>query len=200
VVVVTFSDFERCLLFHVGLDIHSKHIAIFALDEKGLVVHRSQVRGIQDLVRVLTGLPDRFEVCYEASCRYGDFHDLLRPLAARVLVATQASCGWFSAQAIDNDGAALLNGWALISFPDCHFIHGVLPQPFDEGGVHAQGDLCEVHHRTRPRSCTPQAGAGRAPGANRAPGADRTPSRRARRSAGAPASCRLKGETGVQEL
>src|SRR5262249_22126901 len=28
-----------------------------------------------------------FEVCYEASCGYGHFHDLLRPLAARVLVA-----------------------------------------------------------------------------------------------------------------
>jgi hypothetical protein len=25
-----------------------------------------------------------FEVCYEASCGYGHFHDLLRPLAARV--------------------------------------------------------------------------------------------------------------------
>jgi hypothetical protein len=35
VVVVTFSDFERCLVFHVGLDIHTKHIAICALDEKG---------------------------------------------------------------------------------------------------------------------------------------------------------------------
>ena len=39
------------------------------------------MRGLQDLVRVLTGLPDRFEVCYEASCGYGHFHDLLRPLA-----------------------------------------------------------------------------------------------------------------------
>jgi len=86
-VVVTFSDFERCLMFHVGLDIHTKHIAICALDEKGQVVHRSQVRTIQDLVRVLTGLPDRCEVCYEASCGYGHFHDLLRPLATRVLVA-----------------------------------------------------------------------------------------------------------------
>ena len=55
-------------MFHVGLDIHTKRISICALDEKGQVVHRSQVRGIQDLVRVLTGLPDRFEVCYEASC------------------------------------------------------------------------------------------------------------------------------------
>src|SRR4051812_40194878 len=74
-------------MFHVGLDIHTKRIAICALDEKGQVALRSQVRGLQDLVRVLTGLPDRFEVCYEASCGYGHFHDLLRPLATRVLVA-----------------------------------------------------------------------------------------------------------------
>ena len=74
-------------MFHVGLDIHTKRIAICALDEKGQVVHRSQVRSIQDLVRILTGLPDRFEVCYEASCGYGHFHDLLRPLATRVVVA-----------------------------------------------------------------------------------------------------------------
>src|SRR6516162_8442285 len=74
-------------MFHVGLDIHIKHIAICALDEKGQVVHRSQVRGIQDLLRILAGLPDRFEVCYEASCGYGHYHDVLRPLAARVVVA-----------------------------------------------------------------------------------------------------------------
>src|SRR4051812_17433763 len=74
-------------MFHVGLDIHTKHIAICALDEKGQVVHRSQVRGIQDMVRVLNSLPDRFQVCYEASCGYGHYHDLLRPIAARVVVA-----------------------------------------------------------------------------------------------------------------
>src|SRR5260370_19097150 len=39
------------------------------------------------MVQILEGLPDRFEVCYEASCGYGHFHDLLRPVAARVLVA-----------------------------------------------------------------------------------------------------------------
>src|SRR5919197_1455934 len=74
-------------MVHVGLDIHTKRISICALDEKGQVARRSQVRSTQDLVRVLTGLPDRFEVCYEASCGYGHFHDLLRPLATRVLVA-----------------------------------------------------------------------------------------------------------------
>ena len=74
-------------MLHVGLDIHTKRISICALDARGQVVHRSQVRSIPDLVRVLTGLPDCFEVCYEASCGYGHFHDLLRPLATRVLVA-----------------------------------------------------------------------------------------------------------------
>jgi transposase len=39
------------------------------------------------MLGILKALPDRFEVCYEASCGYGHYHDLLRPLAARVLVA-----------------------------------------------------------------------------------------------------------------
>ena len=42
---------------------------------------------IEQMMRILEGLPDRFEVCYEASCGYGHYHDLLRPVAARVLVA-----------------------------------------------------------------------------------------------------------------
>src|SRR3954454_3860754 len=74
-------------MFHVGLDIHSTRISICVLGETGQVVHRSQVRGIEEMLRVLKGLPDRFEVCYEASCGYGHYHDLLRPLAARVVVA-----------------------------------------------------------------------------------------------------------------
>src|SRR5262249_54933696 len=74
-------------MFYVGLDIHTKRIAICALNETGQVVHRSQVRSSEEMLRTLNGLPDRFEVCYEASCGYGHFHDLLRPLAARVLVA-----------------------------------------------------------------------------------------------------------------
>jgi transposase len=74
-------------MFHVGLDIHSTRISICVLNETGQVVHRSQVRGIEEMLRTLKALPDRFEVCYEASCGYGHYHDLLRPLAARVLVA-----------------------------------------------------------------------------------------------------------------
>ena len=74
-------------MLYVGLDIHSKRISICGLNETGQVVHRSQVRTIDQMMRILEGLPDRFEVCYEASCGYGHFHDLLRPAAARVLVA-----------------------------------------------------------------------------------------------------------------
>jgi transposase len=70
-------------MLYVGLDIHSKHITICVLSETGQVFHRSQVRGIEEMLRVLRGLPDRFE----ASCGYGHYHDLLQPLAARVLVA-----------------------------------------------------------------------------------------------------------------
>ena len=32
-----------------------------------------QVRGIEEMLRVLKGLPDRFAVCYEASCGYGHY-------------------------------------------------------------------------------------------------------------------------------
>jgi len=74
-------------MFYVGLDIHTKHIALCVLNESGQVVRRARVRGIDEMLVILKGLPDRFEVCYEASCGYGHYHDLLKPLAARVLVA-----------------------------------------------------------------------------------------------------------------
>jgi transposase len=74
-------------MFHVGLDIHSRRIAVCALSETGQVARRAQVRTIDEMMRVLEGLPDRFEVCYEASCGYGHYHDLLSPIAARVTVA-----------------------------------------------------------------------------------------------------------------
>ena len=74
-------------MFHVGLDIHSRHISVCVLNEAGQFVHRSRVRTIDQMMRILERLPDRFEVCYEASCGYGHYHDLLLPLATRVLVA-----------------------------------------------------------------------------------------------------------------
>lgn len=74
-------------MLHVGLDIHSKFIALCVLNETGQVVERTQVRTIDHMMRILENLTDRFQVCYEASCGYGHFHDLLQPIAARVLVA-----------------------------------------------------------------------------------------------------------------
>src|SRR5215831_830118 len=74
-------------MLYVGLDIHTKHIALCVLSQTGQVVQRARVRGIDEMLVILKGLPDRFEVCYEASCGYGHYHDLLKPLAARVLVA-----------------------------------------------------------------------------------------------------------------
>jgi transposase len=74
-------------MLYVGLDIHSKRISICVLSETGQVARRAQVRTLDEMMRIFEGLPDRFEVCYEASCGYGHDHDLLRPIAARVLVA-----------------------------------------------------------------------------------------------------------------
>src|SRR5262245_46423216 len=74
-------------MLYVGLDIHIQHIALCVLSENGQVVRRARVRGLDVMLRLLQGLPDRFEVCSEASGGYGHYHDLLQPLAARVLVA-----------------------------------------------------------------------------------------------------------------
>jgi hypothetical protein len=74
-------------MLSVGLDIHNKHIAICVLGETGQIVRRPQARIIDDMMRILEALPGRFEVCYEASCGYGHYHDLKSPIAARVTVA-----------------------------------------------------------------------------------------------------------------
>ena len=69
-------------MFYVGLDIHDKSIAICVLSEHGQVVRRAQVRTIDEMMRILEAVPEPFEVCYEASCGYGHYHDLLSPIAA----------------------------------------------------------------------------------------------------------------------
>jgi len=51
-------------MLYVGLDIHSGRIALCVLSETGQVAHRSQARSIEEMLRILQGLPDRFEVCY----------------------------------------------------------------------------------------------------------------------------------------
>jgi transposase len=74
-------------MFYVGLDVHSKMIAICALNEDGKVMQRCEVRQVDQLLAVLRRLPDRFEVCFEASTGYGWCYELLQPLASRVVVA-----------------------------------------------------------------------------------------------------------------
>src|SRR5688500_4118395 len=49
-------------MLHVGLDIHTKHMSICVLNETGQCIHRSRVRSIDQMVTVLEGLQDRFEV------------------------------------------------------------------------------------------------------------------------------------------
>jgi transposase len=74
-------------MFYVGLDVYDKRTAICVLGEPGQIVRRAQVRTIDEIMRTLETLPGHFEVCYEASCGYGHYHDTLRPIAARVVVA-----------------------------------------------------------------------------------------------------------------
>lgn len=74
-------------MLYVGLDIHIKQISICVLNENGKLDRRAQVRSIDEMINFLEQLPDRFEVGYEASCGYDHYHDLLRPLATRVVVA-----------------------------------------------------------------------------------------------------------------
>ncbi len=74
-------------MLYVGLEIHDKRIAICILGATGQIVRRAQVRTIDEMMRYFEALPDRFEVCYEASCGYGHYHDTLSPIAARVTVA-----------------------------------------------------------------------------------------------------------------
>jgi len=57
------------------------------LSAAGPVVRRARVRGREERVRLLQGVPDRFAVGYQASGGSGHDHDLLQPLAARALVA-----------------------------------------------------------------------------------------------------------------
>jgi transposase len=74
-------------MLYVGLDIHSKRITVCVLDENGKPFQRCEVRTVIELRQLLEALPDRFEVCYEASCGYGYYHDELYSLASRVVVA-----------------------------------------------------------------------------------------------------------------
>ncbi len=74
-------------MLYVGLDIHSKHISICILNNNGKIERQLKVRQVDQMMKVLEELPDRFAACFEASCGYGHYHELLTPIATRVVVA-----------------------------------------------------------------------------------------------------------------
>lgn len=137
-------------MFYVGLDIHSKHISICVPSEAGQLVVRSRVRTVDELMRALESLQDRFEVCYEASCGYGHFHDLLRPIAARVLVAHpgQLRLIYRSENKNDrNDAERLAKLLYLGEVPTVH-VHAVT----DEGARHTSHQSMGPSPGTRKRN------------------------------------------------
>lgn len=74
-------------MFYVGLDIHSKSITVCVLNGDGKVHRRCTVRQIDQMMAVLEGLPEPFQVCYEASTGYGVFFEILSKVADHVAVA-----------------------------------------------------------------------------------------------------------------
>jgi transposase len=74
-------------MLYVGLDIHLKQISVCVLDGTGKRVRRERVADATALVKLLTSLGAPLSVCYEASCGYGHWHELLSRVAVRVVVA-----------------------------------------------------------------------------------------------------------------
>ena len=74
-------------MFYVGLDIHAKQITVCVLDGDGKVHQRCQVRKVDEMLRLLEGLPGPCQACYEASTGYGMYFEYLSKAAQRVVVA-----------------------------------------------------------------------------------------------------------------
>jgi hypothetical protein len=66
-------------MLYVGLDIHDKRITICVLRETGQIVPRSHVRTIDEMMRILEALPDRFEVCYEPNAEGSELGLVKKP-------------------------------------------------------------------------------------------------------------------------
>ena len=74
-------------MLYVGLDIHLKQISVCVLNEDGKRVKRAHVHDALALVGLLRSLGQPLTICYEASCEYGRWHEILSRLAERVVVA-----------------------------------------------------------------------------------------------------------------
>jgi transposase len=74
-------------MFYVGLDIHSKFIQVCVLGQDAKVVRNEKVRQLDQVVHVLRQIPGPFQACYEVSCGYGRYFEVLSTLATRVVAA-----------------------------------------------------------------------------------------------------------------
>jgi transposase len=74
-------------MLYVGLDVHSKQITVCVLNSNGQVYQRCQVRQVDQLLAMLGGLSEPFQVCFEASTGYGRLFEELAKISARVVVA-----------------------------------------------------------------------------------------------------------------
>ena len=72
----------------VGIDVHLNSSSVCILDENGRRVNQFLARTHpREMVDRLRQLEQPFQICFEASCGSGMLHDLVAPLAQRVVVA-----------------------------------------------------------------------------------------------------------------
>jgi transposase len=74
-------------MFYVGLDIHSKFIQVCVLGADGKVVRREKPRRLDQLIWMLRQIPGPFQACYEVSCGYGRYFEVLSTISTRVVAA-----------------------------------------------------------------------------------------------------------------
>lgn len=75
-------------MWTIGLDVHQRMSCVCILDENGKVIKEQKiVAGWRQVIKTLEKVPERFVICYEASCGYGYLHDQLKRIAQRVVVA-----------------------------------------------------------------------------------------------------------------
>jgi transposase len=79
---------KEAYMWSIGLDVHDRYFVICILDQHGKTIKETRIRGhLRELIAYLRALPAGWSICYEVSCGYGHLHDLLAPLAKRVVVA-----------------------------------------------------------------------------------------------------------------
>jgi len=110
-------------MWSVGLDVHQGATSVCILDPSGAFVKRFVYRGHpRGLADVLSGLAEPFQVCFEASCGSGALHDLLAPLARRVVVAHPGDLRLIFRSVRKNDRVDAEKPFPLPLWPNSSFI------------------------------------------------------------------------------